>query len=211
MPNATWLRFETLPRPKDRKTDIFRVLTTDGEHELGVVRWYGRWRCFAFFPKESTLFEATCLRDLAAFCQNETARHRGQALGPVGKAFELTDGLQDLARRLEQHRFAEGSEAALQQGVEAVLERASIDFTREAKLSAGERLDFVVHLEGCRVALECKVDGSLAAVTRQLMRYAQLADVRAVLLVTTRLRHAKVPATLNGKPVRVVCTMGGML
>jgi hypothetical protein len=35
--------------------------------ELGEVRWHGAWRCFAFFPAAGTLFEPTCLRDLAAF------------------------------------------------------------------------------------------------------------------------------------------------
>jgi len=43
---------------------------------LGEVRWFGRWRCYAFYPFAGTIYERKCLRDIADFCEKETQRHR---------------------------------------------------------------------------------------------------------------------------------------
>jgi hypothetical protein len=42
------------------------------------VRWYGKWRQYAFFPMPNTVFERQCLRDIANFCEAKT-RERRQA------------------------------------------------------------------------------------------------------------------------------------
>jgi hypothetical protein len=47
-------------------------VANDGEVELGEVKWYGRWRCYAYFPVNDTLYEKTCLRDIANFCEKKT-------------------------------------------------------------------------------------------------------------------------------------------
>jgi hypothetical protein len=44
--------------------------------ELGTVQWGPMWRRYAFFPKGQTLFDARCLRDLAAFCDRLMAERR---------------------------------------------------------------------------------------------------------------------------------------
>lgn len=43
---------------------------------LGEVKWFGRWRCYGFFPAWRTVYEKTCLRDLAEFCESETSKHK---------------------------------------------------------------------------------------------------------------------------------------
>jgi hypothetical protein len=43
---------------------------------LGEVRWFGRWRCYAFYPEPDTLYERQCLRDIADFCEARTREHR---------------------------------------------------------------------------------------------------------------------------------------
>lgn len=77
-PASRWIDFIEQPRPASRKTPVFDVVkkregkASAGEegmlHALGQVRWFGAWRCYAFFPANGTLFEPTCLGDLAAFC-----------------------------------------------------------------------------------------------------------------------------------------------
>lgn len=46
---------------------------------LGQVRWFGRWRCYAFFPETGTVYERVCLRTIADFAEEETRKHRDLA------------------------------------------------------------------------------------------------------------------------------------
>jgi hypothetical protein len=58
------------------KTSIWEVAPTDGGVALGSVKWFGRWRCYAFFAHYDPILEKTCLRDIANFCELETKKHR---------------------------------------------------------------------------------------------------------------------------------------
>jgi hypothetical protein len=66
------------------KTKVWKVLAKESDVLLGVVKWYGPWRQYSFFPitgKEKqlcpycgshtepvkTIFEKTCLGDLGEF------------------------------------------------------------------------------------------------------------------------------------------------
>ena len=49
------------------KTLIFNVASTRDESLLGVVKWYSRWRQYAFFPKTGTLYNIDCMRKIAGF------------------------------------------------------------------------------------------------------------------------------------------------
>lgn len=60
---------------KSGKTLIWGVVTENNEI-LGQVKWFGRWRKYAFFPKSNTLYEQDCLRDIADFCEDRTKLHR---------------------------------------------------------------------------------------------------------------------------------------
>jgi len=72
--SAKWitvrLALDDRPGAKTRRWD---VLTKGDEKDvragirLGSIRWWGRWRRYAFFPEAGTLYESTCLRDIAAF------------------------------------------------------------------------------------------------------------------------------------------------
>ena len=112
----------------------------------------------------------------------------------------------ELCTILEGQRFPCATEERLQVAVADHLTAAGVTFTREHRLSAEDRVDFLVG----DVVVELKTKGSLAAVTRQLMRYAQYDHVRELLLVTSRMQLASVPKTLNGKPVHVSIQWGGL-
>lgn len=73
---------ETVELPPRGKTKRFEVRTKGAAERdgvpLGVVKWHPGWRCFAFFPNGGTLYEPTCLRDLADFCEAQTKARKAE-------------------------------------------------------------------------------------------------------------------------------------
>lgn len=69
--DGTYIKFRNCgPRPGNKTCD-FEVSTDRGD-VLGIVKWFGRWRKYSFFPEAGTLYEETCLREIAEFCQDRT-------------------------------------------------------------------------------------------------------------------------------------------
>lgn len=122
----------------------------------------------------------------------------GKSAAPAEKTTRLT--AKAIADSLRTGRFRFSSEAQLQESIAEVLTAAGIPFEREVRLSAHDRADFLCGV----VAIEVKIAGSLAALTRQVHRYAALPQVGAILVVTSRHRLAGLPDQLQGKPVLVV-------
>jgi hypothetical protein len=77
---------------------------------------------------------------------------------------------------------------------------------RKLRQRGKDRIDFLI---GGEVGAEVKIDGSLTEVTTQLHRYAQSDRVKALVLISSRMRLDNMPSTLNGKPLRVVTLAGG--
>lgn len=92
-------------------------------------------------------------------------------------------------------------ESELHTAVALALHGAGVAFTREYELTKADRPDFFLD-DG--TVIECKVQGSMAQAARQLDRYAQHAAVDRLILVTTRMQHARVPEELQGKDVHVI-------
>ena len=70
-----WIRFSVSRKSESGKTRIWKVLSNDDD-SLGEVRWYGRWRKYAFHPEIFTVYEQDCLRKIADFCENESKKLR---------------------------------------------------------------------------------------------------------------------------------------
>ena len=117
--------------------------------------------------------------------------------------------LDELVAVLGHHRYVTASEADLQNGLAVVLTSAEVEFEREVGLDAAgrDRVDFL--LAG-GIALEVKIHGALSEVTRQVHRYAGSERVKAVLLVTTRMQHRRMPDVMQDKPVRVLHLEGSV-
>jgi hypothetical protein len=67
---SKWIEFVKQVKPSFRKTDIYLVMTKDGNSLLGQVAWYAAWRCYAFYPNANCVFEKTCLQDITDFIKN---------------------------------------------------------------------------------------------------------------------------------------------
>lgn len=104
-----------------------------------------------------------------------------------------------IANALASSRFTFSAERGLQDGIASVLGAAGVPFERERPLSPADVPDFTCGA----TAVEVKIKGSLAAVTRQLHRYAQHPEVEEILLVTTKAAHTRVARLINGKRVHV--------
>jgi hypothetical protein len=66
------------------KTVVWAVLAKEDLAKLGEIRWFGSWRCYAFFPMDA-IFEQKCLREIADFIEGQTKAHRQRCKENKGK------------------------------------------------------------------------------------------------------------------------------
>ena len=59
------IRFEKTAQHK--KTSEWVCLNKSENDDLGVIKWYGSWRQYVFYPEREVLFSAGCLKSLALF------------------------------------------------------------------------------------------------------------------------------------------------
>jgi len=115
----------------------------------------------------------------------------------------------DVVRILDRAPLQFVSEDDLQESIRAALVSAGIPAERERRLSDGRsRIDLFVEPG---VGVEVKIDGSWAAVVRQLQRYAKCPEITELVLVTSRSKHHRIPTELEGKPVHLVSLIGAAL
>ena len=60
-----YIYFAKLP-PKP-KTVVYECRSIKTTESLGVVRWYGPWRQYCFFPGKDTIFNVGCMSDVIDF------------------------------------------------------------------------------------------------------------------------------------------------
>ena len=48
------------------KTKIVGVWAKKNGGRLGLIKWYGPWRQYAFYPEDETLFNTGCLKEIQA-------------------------------------------------------------------------------------------------------------------------------------------------
>lgn len=111
-----------------------------------------------------------------------------------------------VVRLLTSFKLRWGSEATLHDSVEQVLLENEVQFEREVVLSQDDRIDFFLPVNG--IGIECKVDGSKAAVTRQLVRYAFNDRVSGLILITSKRSHIVDRAKILEKPFHQIWIAG---
>lgn len=70
-----YLRYVELPN-EGLKTSVFAVNSVNHGNQLGTIRWYGAWRQYVFYPDPVTLFNPTCLKEIAEFCSDLSSHHK---------------------------------------------------------------------------------------------------------------------------------------
>lgn len=64
--SGSFISFHQAGSSPSGKTEVWAVDSSYGSF-LGAVRWFGRWRKYAFYPEPNTIFETTCLGELKEF------------------------------------------------------------------------------------------------------------------------------------------------
>jgi len=77
MNEKPWIKFQNRGPQRGNVTNDYEVLTSDGR-QLGWIRWFASWRQYAFYPGVETLYEESCLRNIAAFCERATAERKAE-------------------------------------------------------------------------------------------------------------------------------------
>lgn len=76
MKNYKWIEMVETHSSPSGKTKCFGVVTKEGRSYLGEIKWFARWRRYAFFPASETVYEQNCLWDIADFCATQTTEHK---------------------------------------------------------------------------------------------------------------------------------------
>lgn len=62
---SKYLEFSTIAELP--KTKTIRILSKRHGNGLGLIKWFGRRRRYAFFPENETAFDAECLNDIISY------------------------------------------------------------------------------------------------------------------------------------------------
>ena len=103
---------------------------------------------------------------------------------------------------LRAYHFTYAHEVDLQEAIATVLdlEFPDVPVEREVRFESG-RIDILIG----RIGIEVKVAGRASSVLRQIERYAGEDAIDALVLVTNRAGHQRLPTTtLGGKPLAIL-------
>ncbi len=75
-----YITFYKLERPKNRKTDIWEIITMDTNH-LGYIKFDGGWRQFIFEPSIDTKWNYSCLEQVSKFLVEQNIIWRNSLKG----------------------------------------------------------------------------------------------------------------------------------
>jgi len=102
-----------------------------------------------------------------------------------------------IKKALSGMRFSMTDEKVLQQQIEDRFV-GLVKYRREVHLSKENIIDFIC--DG--VGIEIKLKGSAKAIYRQLERYCQFDEIKAIVLVTNKIM--KLPAQINNKNTHII-------
>lgn len=65
--DTQYLRFQEMEPPPGRKTKVVLIFSVRSGDVLGMIRWYGSWRQYTFFPNPGTTWNSDCLDDVNSY------------------------------------------------------------------------------------------------------------------------------------------------
>lgn len=63
-------------RNDGKKTKLWEVTSIASDEVLGRISFWGAWRKYVYKPLAGTLYDASCLREIADFMESETNKWR---------------------------------------------------------------------------------------------------------------------------------------
>jgi len=68
----------TLADEQKPKTKVWNILSKSSGDLLGIVKWYGPWRQYVFFPQDETIYSSGCMDFIVQFMKsaNTEQKHR---------------------------------------------------------------------------------------------------------------------------------------
>jgi hypothetical protein len=71
--HGSFIAFELTGKSQSGLTNIWQVVTSDrSRFLLGEIRWRAAWRKYVFHCFGDSVYEQTCLREIAEFCETKT-------------------------------------------------------------------------------------------------------------------------------------------
>lgn len=70
------LEFHNHGKSKSKKTTIWGIWSGQPGGYIGEIRWYAHWRRYVFFPNDNTLWDASCLREITAFIDEQMLKRK---------------------------------------------------------------------------------------------------------------------------------------
>ena len=74
---SKFFTIDKLPRRQEHRTDFFEVYSHRG-NRLAVIRWYGPWRQYVFFPDRETIWTVGCLSEIQIFINGLMNERKGK-------------------------------------------------------------------------------------------------------------------------------------
>lgn len=75
---AKYIDFILAGKSESGKTSIWTIQNKEDGTWLGYIQWFPRWGVYAFFPAGHTVFEKTCLRDIANFIEEKNNERKNE-------------------------------------------------------------------------------------------------------------------------------------
>jgi hypothetical protein len=78
-----WIEAIEQPQSATRLTKVWGISPKNSAlpNFIGTVSWFPAWRCYCFFPNTGSIYEPTCLRDIADFCEEKTQERKTERTG----------------------------------------------------------------------------------------------------------------------------------
>ena len=61
---------------QNRKTPIYHIISKNSEDEIGIIKWFGAWRKYCFFPNGNTVWDNKCLQYIINFLNEKNKIRR---------------------------------------------------------------------------------------------------------------------------------------
>lgn len=62
-----YIHFDKMESPPRAKTSYWMCVNNNYGTNLGIIKWYGGWRQYCFFPYDGMVFNTGCLADISHF------------------------------------------------------------------------------------------------------------------------------------------------